>query len=472
MILTEDSRALDGFPNIPIGAFEADHIEEQWINKLEATEMRRTGQGLSTGPHRPWALDELYAAVTERLFFYNLYREPGDEDVSVIFETINASGRGLLALDLVKNSVFMRLGEGPGRDRVFEEYWAPAEDGLSKTRWSRKRAAYQEVFLYDYLIAAGEHAHQGAISQARGYSHFLRRLDRVVPQGKRYSTRLTDFLKRDLFPAAAVWPVAVGASSDVTFEGRRRTIPDEAAERIGSIMAVSAGPPVPLMLVVLVRWLRRDHGWTDRTLTNALTQIDSYVTRAAVCLTGITNLRSQFMAICGRLDGLDGTIGLSDIRAALVAKAGDSEVRLALLTNALYQEMPAEALLAVLRGIEAQLTKAGGPHKIPSKIYSVEHVYPQDDSRWQPDLARWRVSASDRVKLRDGLHLLGNLTAITHPHNSSLRNKAYTVKKEGIRKHAAGLKIHLRAATSTRWTRAEIDARGRALAAAFLAHWP
>lgn len=104
---------------------------------------------------------EIERAVTDQLYFYNLMREASDEDTSVIFETINASGRGLLALDLVKNSIFMRLQKPAVREKIFDDYWAPSEATLSETRWPKKRAPYQEVFLYDYLIAAGEQAHQG-----------------------------------------------------------------------------------------------------------------------------------------------------------------------------------------------------------------------------------------------------------------------------------------------------------------------
>ena len=134
-------------------------------------------------------------------------------------------------------------------------------------------------------------------------------------------------------------------------------------------MAISAGPPVPMVLVALVRWLRGDAGWGDAPLVKALTAVDSYVARAAVCLTGISNLRSQFMVICGNLDGLSKSITLTDFKAAMTGKKTNAEVATAIKTLPLYEKMRSDALLAVLRGIESALTTAGGAHSIaPSGV--------------------------------------------------------------------------------------------------------
>lgn len=57
------------------------------------------------------------------------------------------------------------------------------------------------------------------------------------------------------------------------------------------------------------------------------------------------------------------------------------------------------------------------------------------------------------VDLQERLHRLGNLTPITRPHNSRLKNQRFATKKAGIRTHAAGLKVHLLIVTSGKWTR-------------------
>lgn len=473
LLLADNTKALDRLPLVSIKKFDPAKVESLWIEKLEDVEVRRPGEGLPQGTRQPWDLTKLETAVTERLFFYNLRRGSEDEDTSIIFETINASGKGLFPLDLVKNSIFMRITDPVKREDVFERYWHPAEERLRKTTWPKKRAPYQDVFLYDYLIGAGEHSRQGSLSQARGYSHFLRKVDRDVPRNaKDYDAKLDNFLRQEFFPAAAVWPVAVGSSDTVVFDGKSRKVPKEALERIASLMAISAGPPVPMVMMALVRWLRKDSGWSNQGLTSALAAVDSYVARAAVCLSGISNLRSSFMVICGKLPGYGGTLSITDFKKPLKDADSDAAVRKAFLEHELYSKMKSDALLAVFRGMEIALTAAGGPHGIEAEIYSIEHVFPQDSRRWAADIQKWKLDADASRRLHSRLHSIGNLTPITKPHNSSLRNKPYAEKKAGIRKRAAGLKVHSSILTSQTWTAKQIDARSKILAAAFIQRWP
>ena len=51
--------------------------------------------------------------------------EPGD-NAQVIFETLNARGTPLLALDLVKNAVFQEAARHVANvDSLYEEVWKP-----------------------------------------------------------------------------------------------------------------------------------------------------------------------------------------------------------------------------------------------------------------------------------------------------------------------------------------------------------
>lgn len=129
-------------------------------------------------------------------------------------------------------------------------------------------------------------------------------------------------------------------------------------------------------------------------------------------------------------------------------------------------------LLAVFRGLEAKLTVAGGPNTILVSDYSVEHVFPQDSSRWVADYAAWGLDAQAIKNLHDRLHFLGNLTPVTKPHNSALRNKPFADKREGIKNEAAGLKVHGSITRSRSWTATHIDKRGKVLAEAFVKRWP
>lgn len=44
-MLTENSKALDRLPLIPVAKFDAAAVEEQWVEKLELEELKRPGAG-------------------------------------------------------------------------------------------------------------------------------------------------------------------------------------------------------------------------------------------------------------------------------------------------------------------------------------------------------------------------------------------------------------------------------------------
>ena len=68
--------------------------------------------------------------------------EPGQ-----IFESLNASGRRLSEFDHLKNSLFLRLGEGSQSDAIYHRYWSPFEIDPFWTAETLDR------FLWDFLIA-------------------------------------------------------------------------------------------------------------------------------------------------------------------------------------------------------------------------------------------------------------------------------------------------------------------------------
>ena len=82
-----------------------------------------------------------------------------DDNAQVIFETLNARGTPLLALDLVKNAVFLEAAEqGLETDALYEEIWKPEFDapttmsiGAHERRQGRLNRPIGELFLMHWL---------------------------------------------------------------------------------------------------------------------------------------------------------------------------------------------------------------------------------------------------------------------------------------------------------------------------------
>ncbi len=87
-----------------------------------------------------------------------------DDNAQVIFETLNARGTPLLALDLVKNSVFLEANrQGLETDELYEERWKPEFDAPEMERYwraSRRQGRLMrpvaELFLMHWLTMRTE----------------------------------------------------------------------------------------------------------------------------------------------------------------------------------------------------------------------------------------------------------------------------------------------------------------------------
>ena len=88
----------------------------------------------------------LFQCVLYDFSFIHVVLSATDEPAQ-IFESLNTSGRRLSEFDHLKNSLFLRLGEGGQSDAIYHDYWMPFETDLFWTAENLDR------FLWDFLIA-------------------------------------------------------------------------------------------------------------------------------------------------------------------------------------------------------------------------------------------------------------------------------------------------------------------------------
>ena len=78
-----------------------------------------------------------------------------DDNAQVIFETLNARGTPLLALDLVKNAVFQQAArQQADTDTLYEQVWQPQLDDeywRKERRQGRLNRPRAELFLMHWL---------------------------------------------------------------------------------------------------------------------------------------------------------------------------------------------------------------------------------------------------------------------------------------------------------------------------------
>ena len=393
--------------------------------------------------------------------------EPNDEDAGVIFDTINGKTTPLRQFDHLRNSIFIRM---PTRQGPFlKRHWEPAEAALAHVSYSSLRNQPQDQFLYEYLISLGE------TSTTTGTLHrvFMERViekigfDVTGDSERKFESQFAVPLARE----AQLYPLAVGVRTSTRIAGKEIALPAAEAVLIADLMALSGGPPVPLVL----RYLR---SWEVGKLTNVelrarLMLIQSFVVRMMLHGDNLSPLRAGFISIAGSLpDDSDESLELALKQHGWRA---DRDIVDSVATVSLTGHYSSAAVMVVLRGIERQLSGRGA-HAVPfgkgEELFSIEHVLPQaqDPGRaWRQDLDKWGepVDLPSSQELR---HTLGNLTAVTNYDNSVNGQKPFSVKR-GLIAKTAPLRLHSSFKRRQKWTSKEIVERTQALAVAALAHW-
>lgn len=435
---------------------EAGTFEEQWDKYLLSKRGAALPRGVAVDP-------ELLAKSTRyEMTVYTLIHEPNiDESQATIFDTLNGMRTPLQPLDHVRNSLFVRLPEPLARS-LYEGNWRDAEDVIRRV--PTRRMSPEKMFLYDYLISRGEKARQKTVNANRGAEHFS-----VATRGLT-DTALETFITDDLLPAMAAWPIVVRDKDEYRLTGVTVKIPRKSLELLDSIRELSTNPANPIALHFVAAF--GDGGISANELELALGYTEAYLARQLLAGRPLSPLRSKIMDVMGKLDrSLDPAALLKQLKAS--DWATDKEIEDASETKPLYSRLSPTAVLALLRGMERELSGPGSMFfrsGAGKGDYSIEHVFPQKKTKWESDIAAWGADehAMDRL-----LHSLGNLAVVTNAHNSSVGNDTFAKKQAypATRGKAAPLSINADWRSAAKWTDAEMRTRGKSLVETALKRW-
>lgn len=369
----------------------------------------------------------LFMALQDHVQIMTLTLE-AEDDPQVIFETLNARGEPLLASDLVRNFLFLEATrKGMAVDELYDKYWYDFDE---------QKDASQKITSNRYWR---EKERQGRITNPRidlFFFHYtiLRRVaetkvGHVFQNYKDWWQRQTRDLESEL---AHIQKVSGWFKEFISPEGNSRI-----AEFARLIKALDVSTLIPVYLA-----LRDIYDEDSPELMQAITDLESYVVRRAVCGYTTKNYNRIFMRLLEILHEERSTDKTEDefvqenirpsaaqlLRSYLQKLGGhsqswpsDQEFRDAWLSRAVYKEMRVGKVCALLRSIElASHTNKQEGLAIPQTL-TVEHILPQ---AWEssghysiPDM-----TDSQRIERNRILHTFGNLTLLTQALNSSVSN--------------------------------------------------
>ena len=387
-------------------------------------------------PEDPHDLEEIENAIVRGLAVVVVTAEPGD-NAHRIFESLNNTGLQLNQSDLLKNYLFMRLGEKA--DLVYENVWLPLEKKLS--------ADNLELLFWLDLVQTDERAKQS---------------DTYVGQQKRLEKlRTAQGIEDEVVRIAKLGEVLATILDPLREEDA------EIRRRLHRIKAWGSTTAYPVVMRLLDR---RDTGTaTAEQVARALTYLESYFVRRIVIGRATASLNRTLLQAVGAISGdqpVDAALRdyLSRGRKYF---ATDRQVREAAATVPFYWQGRAAQKKLILQWIEESY---GSKEPIDPTRLTIEHVLPQTlTEAVRDDFAAGLPGDSDITYEHERIvHTLGNLTLSGY--NSELSNKGFEAKRQMLAQ--SGLRLNREVVAHTTWGQKEILARSAALAEKIIELWP
>jgi len=386
-----------------------------------------------------------------------------DDNAQVIFETLNARGTPLLALDLVKNAVFReaRLQE-LDTETLYEEVWKPEFDAKemdrywrSERRQGRLRRAVAEFFLMHWLAM-----------KKRG----------VVPATELFTTFRTDIL--GVRPAPRMDELISELCRDAEIMRSFDTQPPGSVEArfFERLDLLDTSTVIPLVL-----FLFREAAVTPERRQRCLQMLESWLVRRT--LVGLTTraynqlVPAMLTRVADDMEHADDAL-LAELRSGtgdISRWPSDDELGARLRERDLYGWVRQDRIAMVLAAVEGTLyTSKVDATSVPKKL-SIEHVLPRAWKKTWPlsEELRGEELEAATVARNERIHRLGNLTIVTQPLNTALSNASWARKQKELNRNTRLLlNVRLIEDYPEVFDEDAIEARGAWLTERILSVWP
>jgi len=339
-------------------------------------------------------LSNLFNMVCRRLNFVQVNLDIA-ENTFQIFRSLNSTGVDLAESDLIRNFVFMKVGEGK-QEEFDREQWEPLEKHFEnrdpKHKGKLDGKAFS-AFLRDFLMHKGNYI--GINTTFQQFENYWNGVSDPV----QLVNQLTKYVQ--------LYDVIRGPKPHPLGDGKI----DEAVKHLRQLDTSTTNP---LVLNLLHRAAEGEMSTGD--VTHALRLVSGFILRRFVCSESSRAYGKWFVAACAQLKDSP----LENLRSFLQTKGfpDNASFQDAFVTFDLYKSNYA---LMILKSLELSL-----PHKERADLSKaqIEHIMPQKLTQ------EWTtfVGAEDGPVHRRWLHTVGNLTITAY--NGELARKSFAAKRK------------------------------------------
>ena len=382
-----------------------------------------------------------------------------DDNAQVIFETLNARGTPLLALDLVKNAVFHQAARQlRDTDTLYENVWRPQLDDdywRQERRQGRLNRPVGELFLMHWLTME---------------------LNHLIPATELFATFRQNVLKPETDAEALTRELCADAKIMRSFD----TPPPQTPESVffARLAALDAGTVLPLVLLLF-----RSTEVTEDRRRRGLRILESWLARRALMRLTSKNYNRQVprlvASVKADLAHADDALlqMLSGAEGEISRWPDDAEFTDFLRTRDVYGSVSQPRLVMALAAVEASLYSNKTDMPELASHLSLEHLIPQDwESYWPLSNENGAALGGENLEQATAtrwshVNRLGNLTVVTQPLNSAMTNSPWQKKKSALNEHSK-LLLNAKLVDYYTWDEETVDERGEWLAQRLASIWP
>ncbi len=407
-----------------------------------------------------FVVEKVFEALRSGLAIVSIELEDND-DPQVIFETLNSRGVDLKASDLMRNFIFQRAaGQSANKaklnsDRLYEKYWLDLDSGYwgqSEPRGRRKEERVDWLFV-DHL----------SMKTAKNVS-----VDRLYDEYKEWIILETPF-------------------TDVEYELKSLRTSSQVVERLFTknsddsvgefgIFADAFDVSTAMPLVV---FLATEALMTDNDLQLSLDVLKSFILRRDICGLTTKNYNNTFVDLIKKLRERENLEPINFDRFKNLLGSGQSDINRwptdqefedGFVNRDQYKPARAKRLNYLLQAIEVSMRSSLSEDIEIKSALTIEHIMPQkwkihwpvpgfeNEDENQPSLER----IQRENKRSEKIHRIGNLTLLTQPLNSKLKNAGYSKRMPEVKSHSS-LALNRELQNFDDWDEATITQRSAVL---------
>lgn len=375
-------------------------------------------------------LEKLRGVIIKRLILVNIDVDK-TENPYIIFESLNAKGTPLTQADLIRNYIFMRIGDESSQISLYNRYWRKMEISLGKEL---------ENFFWRYTLKDGTF-----VKKNRTYANLKSELE--FQSGQYTENELQKIYEYSIFYKKMVDPA--------------HEENEELKKRFERHNQWEIRTEYPFLLN-----LYKDYDIGKISINHfceILDIIESFVVRRFFCKYPTNKLNNLFISLYSKININDPINSLEkELRSDF---PNDNEFKNGLLVYPIYSSGYSKSSL-ILKSLEYSF---GHKEPVTANKLQIEHIMPQagGESGNLPDTWKNMLGVNFANTHNNYLHTLGNLTLTGY--NPELGQKSFNEKKEIYKYSHIGLNGYF--IDIKNWNEEEIRKRANILSEKALKIW-